>query len=419
MKAACEQLEAYLDDRLSGEALGAFEAHAERCARCAPAIEAWRRTGAKLEAWAAPFSGPPSAQQLRDFRARGERPATTRWLPIFAGLGALAALALFFVLRPAPVGGGEWQITASSGAVEGSQLVEAQTYRIGPDEIDLAAAAKVEVTQRDSKRTRLVLTRGALTARVEPGRVGREFVIDSPPFRVTVVGTVFNVRREFATFHVATSKGLVRVERLGAAGEVLDSKLVPAGSQLELSEAVAPEAVEVPVDAGPAVAPAVQKPVPVSKPQAAVLLAWRKRAARGECEAVFEETQLALKATPNHVATLRVNADCARKLGISAAAVDGYRKVIANSSGAEAAEAMLLAASLMQDELHDARGVLEVTKAIRGAPPEVAGALHVRRARALQTLGRKAEARAEVELTLKDFGATPAAADALRLKSEL
>ena len=339
---------------------------------------------------------------------------------MLAAVAAVAVAVLFLVSRapvvvapsPAPQAT-EWEISSSAGVVSDAMLADAQTYRIGPDEIDVAGAAKVEVVQKSVKRTRLVLRRGVLTARIEPGRVGRDFVIDSPPFRVTVVGTVFHVRREGEALQVATSKGVVRVERLSPTGEVLASQLVPAGSDVELHETE--DAATVPV-VSPTPAPKVLGP---TKPTPAMLLGWRQRAARGECEAVLEETDAALRLAPTHVATLRVNADCARKLGSNAAAVAGYRKVISNSAGTEAAEAMLLAASLLQDELHDVRGVLDVTKAIRGAPPEVAASLHVRRARAYQTLGRKAEARAEVELILRNLGATPAAADALRLKSEL
>lgn len=414
MSAACELLEAYLDGRLSPEARSTFEAHAEECQACALAIESWRRSGKKLEAWAEPFQGPPSAQQLRDFRARGERPATTRWLPIFAGVAALAVAVIALVFAR-PNTATEWDVTG--GLVRGAELAEAKTYRIGPDEIDVAPSAKVEVAQKDMKRTRLVLERGSLTIRVEPGRKGREFIIDSPPFRATVVGTVFEARRETGTFRVATTKGVVRVERLSSAGEVLDLKMVPAGSAIELSE-ISPPAPPVEEDdagAAPALPPIVgARVVKPSRAAPFALPEWRKRAAGGECEAVYEETRLG-----KDVATMRVNADCARKLGMNAAAVDGYRKVISHSSGVEAAEAMLLAASLMQDELNDSRGVLELTKSIRRAPAEVAAALHVRRARAFQALGRKAEARAEVELTLRDFSATPAAADAVRLKREL
>jgi len=418
--AHCNQLDLYLDGQLPAEARAAFEAHLTGCASCAPAIASWERSGERLETWAAPFAGSPSAQQLRDFRARFHGAPSRAWFrgPLIGAALAIAAAVIFLFTRSsAPA---EWEISGdavASTSTLGSPSAP-QHFRIGPDELDLAATTEVKVVEKGPKRTRLTLTRGVLTARVEPGRKGRDFIIDSPPYRVTVIGTVFEVRRVSDTFRVATSKGVVRVETLGPGGVVLDSKLVPAGSDFEANQPLS-----APVDAGPAPSDPepddAEVPKPQPKPSAGALLVWRQRAARGECQAVFEETKAALKVSPSHVGTLRVNADCARKLGLSAASVAAYRKVIANSSGAEAAEAMLLAAGLLQEELHDPRGVLAVTKVIRGASPEVAGALHVRRARAFQALGRKDEARREVALTLERFGTTPAAADALRLKTEL
>lgn len=414
--APCEQLDLYLDGQLPEEARPAFEAHLALCATCGPAFASWQRHGERLEAWASPFAGAPSAQQLRAFRARLEAPSSAAWFRALIVGGALAVTAaLLFVLTrsSAPT---EWEISGGEVAFRttlGSPDAP-QRYRIGPDELDLAPTTEVKVVEKGPQRTRLTLTHGVLTARVEPGRQGREFVVDSPPYRVTVVGTVFEVRRVSDTFRVATSKGLVRVDRLGPGGVVLSSKLVPAGEVFEADDDDVQTAM--PFDAG---LPSAPKPRLEPKPSAGSLLAWRRRAARGECEAVYEETGRALKTSPSHVGMLRVHADCARKLGLAAAAVDAYRKVIAHSSGAEAAEARLLAAGLLQEELHDARGVLEVTKSTRGAPPAVAGALHVRRARAFLALGLKAEARAEVEVTLERYGATPAAADALRLKTQL
>lgn len=432
MTSPCEQLQASLDGTPSAEARAAFEAHLPGCAACTAEVEAWAKTGASLEAWAAPFAGPPTADALRTFRARIDQPERSFWPRLWVGGGALTAVALAVgvvvwraAATPEPT---EWPVEAQ---VEGQLRPVANLsalgsddaalrVRIGPDDLDLARSARVEVVEKKRTRTRLKLIEGVLTAHIEPGHAGREFIIDSAPFRVTVVGTVFEVRRRSHAFHVATSSGLVKVERLSPAGELLESTMVAAGNEVELSEL--PEPADASVEAG-AVDEEPVKPVTPGHlargPSQRELLRWRARAARGECAAVIAETKVALAAAPSEVGTLRVQADCARKLGDVPAAVEAYRRVIASASGAEAAEAMLLAAALLQDELGDAQGVVDLTKTIRKTPAPVAGALHVRRARALKVLGRTPEALREVELTLSQFGSTPAAADALRLKTEL
>ena len=431
MTSGCEQLAAYLDGTLAAAARSAFEAHLAGCVACTREVESWAQIGAKLDRWAAPFAGAPTAEALRAFRARIDQPERSYWPRLWLGGGALTAVALAVAvvvwrgsLSPGP---SEWPVQAQ---VDGqlrpvanlSSLGSddaAQRFRIGPDDIDLARSARVEVVEKKVKRTRLKLIEGVLTAHIEPGHAGREFIIDSAPFRVTVVGTVFEVRRRPHTFHVATSSGLVKVERLAPTGELLESTLVAAGSEVDLSELAEPSDSSVEVEAEvEAVKPVAQRHVGRG-PSQRELLGWRARAARGECGAVIEETKVAIAAAPSDVGTLRVQADCARKLGDSAAAVEAYRRVIASASGVEAAEAMLLAAALLQDELGDEKGVVDLTKVIRKTPAPVAGALHVRRARALKALGRFTESLREIEITLSQFGSTPAAADALRLKTEL
>lgn len=431
----CARREAYLDRRLSRAEAIAFEAHLASCPECGPLVTAWRQTGQRLDHWAAPFDGEPTPHQLRAFRAKLEAPPRrVAWLVPVVSLAAVVVLGLITwkVLAPPPVDtpSGEWAVTFDDGhqvssadgvAALGSETRD-QRVRVGPDSLTVVKATRLELIEKSTRRTRLRLTQGSVAAQVEPGHAGRSFIIESAPFRLTVVGTEFVARRVGDTFGVTTLEGLVRVERLAGEG-VVETRLVPAGATVELVEVAAPSDTEVPValDAGSS-EPLVAPRRAVAGPTARELAAWRTRAARGQCAEVIEEADEALKRSPKNVGVLRVLADCHRKQGDSQTAIAMYKKVIGLASGNDAGEAMLLAVALLEDEHGDAATVLDLTASLgsmRGLSAALAGPLHIRRARALKVTGRLAEARAEVEWVLSRYPGTPAAADAQRLKSDL
>ena len=438
----CAQLDAYLDATLPALQRSAFEAHLSSCATCAPRGAAWHKTARRLEQWAAPFAAEPSAELLRTLRLRSaaqfERPARARWVSVVAVAAAVvavfagASVALRYQARRSLSHDGEWAVKLHEGATSmpGDGLIELgsnagpREVDIGPDRIVVARASKLDLLEKRTSRTVLRLARGTVKSHIEPGHAGRQFIIESAPFRVTVVGTVFETRRTESALQVATEIGMVLVERLTSDGRPLESKLVAPGETVDWADS-APDAGHEsdPTDAGPET---TQAPMllarPHRAPSAKELSGWRKRAARGQCEQVLRETEKALAGAPNHVGSLRVQADCERKLGHVDLALAAYRKVIRLSSGAEAGEAMLIAASLLQDERGDHEAVLELTQkvgAMRSLPPEVAGALRVRRANALRLTGHLAESRAELDLVIKRYPGTPRAADAQRSPSRI
>lgn len=424
MSAECKDLECFLDGRLEAPSRAAFEAHLTACATCQSGVAQWERTGQLLEAWAAPFSGPPSAAALRHFRQRAQRPR--QWVPVTLGLSLATAAAVTLVFFFARGGPTEWDLALEEGST--THRLQATTlgspdedlrFRLGPDRLEVMRASEVDVLDKSVRRTRLRLRHGKVVAQVEPGHRGRQFIVESEPFRVTVVGTVFEASRDARGLHVATREGIVQIDRLAASGAVLETHRLSAGSTLSLETAPAPSA-EVNAHGSPDAGPPDVEFVAPTAPRKDQLLAWRKRAARGECEAVLEEAEAVLRRLPSHPGTLRVAADCARKLHEPERAVAMYRRLMKATEGQQAAEALLLAVSLTQDELHDAEATVKLTQDLRRqrASAAVLASLHLRRASALRALGRQTEASREIDLILSTYSSTPAAAEALRLRND-
>ncbi len=162
------------------------------------------------------------------------RPATRRVYRVFAIAALLfGAVAVGFFLRgPLPavssvgvaskVKPGEWIAAPNNGSVpllfaDGTSLI-------------LQANGRARLTRGASEGATVVVERGELRANVQP-RVGNHWRVDVGPFRVTVVGTVFDVswQPELERFSLVLRKGVVTVagpiiggERTVRAGEQLD-----------------------------------------------------------------------------------------------------------------------------------------------------------------------------------------------------
>lgn len=441
MMSLCEKLDLVLDGRLSALELAEFNNHVSNCPRCKRRIARWANTSDRLAAWAAQVGSEPSSNsrlQLRIKAQSSDVPArrSRRLAPVLVVAGlALTALGAAYVVRRGGVTQTEWSVEASVAgqpqpvqSLIGLGLPEASLrLAIGPDELDVAPAALVDVVERGKQLTRLRLLRGEIAARVKPGLPGRRFIVDSHPFRVSVIGTVFEVTRREHTLLVKTQEGSVFVERLAEMGAKAESRFVSAGQTAELG-------VNEPTSAGENVDDTVEhEPTPAlksdagtdsplkSQVSATVLRSWRRRAAQGKCVEVVEEVEATLKKAPTSVGTLRVYADCQRKLGRHQLAVASYLRVVSLTGGQEAAEARLLAASLLNDELHDFEQVIALTRNLDGlaGSPNLLASLHLRRAQALHAIGRDAEARAEVDAIASRYAASPATAEALRLRAKL
>jgi TolA-binding protein len=159
--------------------------------------------------------------------------APRRW-PLVAALGALSAVAVI-------VG---WQVVRerAAGRVEpapliGAAPIEAATgarHRLARG-VDAELAPRAALVPGDEERAPEV-RRGRVRFSVPHQTAGRRYAVHAGDFRITVLGTVFDVAVEGGGVQVAVSSGVVqieeaatgqRIERL-AAGERWSSEVAPA-----------------------------------------------------------------------------------------------------------------------------------------------------------------------------------------------
>lgn len=411
---------------------------------------AWDQFSEQLKAERASVSAPPSPNEVARFLAKAEAAGEDargvgRWLmPVGAAAVVLAGVvtAALVLSREAPET--PWvarSVLASSATTTGSVTETADDGRalfsLGDDTVGLGPGTRLEVASAGTKRTRLVLSRGSVAAHVDPARGARNFDVETPLGRVHVVGTIFRVRAVAEELTVEVQKGVVEVTHGDATSKVTaGQKLVVSRGQAtlgaregamafdELSDTPVaavvppkPEVVEPPDEAPEPVAvkdePKKKSPtLPVSR-----VSEWRTRAARGECGLVMPEVKKFLAGTPDDVSARMTLADCQRRTGDKAGAVETYLKA-SGGKGPEANRATLMAGSLLQDELGQPLKALKQFERYlaRGAESrELEASVLVRKARALEATGKKAAARQTLDLVVKKFSDTAAAADALRL----
>lgn len=419
----------------------------------------WDQFSNELKLARAPFAQPPGPNDVARLLQRAEEAdaQAPSWLRVLVPAGVLAVVAAgvltFMLTRGEPeVAWTAKPVLASAstttGAVTETAAEGRAIFSLGDDTVGVGPGSRVEVAAASNKATRLVLSKGSVAASVDPSRGKRNFDVETPLGRVHVVGTVFRVRTFEDELSVEVQRGTVEVtygKELSrvTGGQVLTvkggvgvlAKAERAGVFDELNEkpvvAVVPP---VPPQPEPVVEPQpVDEPEPAVKDEpapaspkkkgapAAKLAEWRTRAARGECGLVMAEVKKSLGQAPDDVPARMTLADCQRRTGDKAGAVDSYLKASAGK-GAEANRATLMAASVLQDELSQpARAIKLLDKYLaRGAESrDLEASVLVRKARALQATGKKDQARAVVDVVLKKFGDTSAAPDALRLRDAL
>lgn len=409
---------------------------------------AWDRFATELKTVRAPLSEPPSPNEVARLLVRADSseaaPRSRVWLPVGAAALVVAGIVAALTLRSEPeTAWAARSIVASSATTTGTATETAADGRalfsLGDDTVGVGPASKVEVLKASTKATRLVLSKGSLAAHVDPARGKRNFDVETPLGRVHVVGTVFRVKAADETLTVEVQHGTVEVTHGSTTSRVtIGQKLVVKAGTATVSprdtESTFDELDEKPKVVAPVPEPVVEvtpppQPVvdePADKevgkkrvpPQVSKLSEWRSRAARGECGLVMAEVKKFLVKSPDDVPVRMTLADCQRRSGEKSAAVETYLKA-ASGKGADANRATLMAASVLHDDLSQLERALKLYDRYlsKGAESrELEASVLVRKARALTSLGKTAQAKAVLDAVVTKYADTPAAADALRLR---
>jgi ferric-dicitrate binding protein FerR (iron transport regulator)/cell division protein ZapA (FtsZ GTPase activity inhibitor) len=417
----------------------------------------WERFAAQLKLVRQPLSVPPSPNEVARLLQRAEEadsraPVWSRFL-VPSGVFALVVAGVigFLSLRGEPEVTWTAKTVVADGSTTTGSLTETRPdgralLSLGDDTVGVGPGSRVEIAAASSRATRLVLMKGSVAAHVDPSRGRRNFEVETPLGRVHVVGTIFRVRAMNEELLVEVQKGTVEVTHGSATSKVTVGQrlVVKAGvatlgtresdaafDELSLAPVVVAVA-PVPV-AEPQPEPVVEVPVELEpEPESAKkkgsvsvlpskLREWRTRAARGECGLVMVEVKRFLGQVPDDVTARMTLADCQRRSGDKAGALESYLKASSGKS-ADANRATLMAAAVLQDELSQpAKAIKQLDKYLaRGAESrDLEASVLVRKARALKQLRKKSQARGVVEVVLKKFSDTPAAAEALRLRDSL
>ncbi|MFT3712343.1 MAG: FecR domain-containing protein [Archangium sp.] len=422
---AHDQAQLYLDGRLSAEERVEFESHLAGCAECQALVNSWRSFSASFARETAPHLAPPDDLSTRRLINRAKRGAPLR--PVVMGLAlAAAAVALIFALRP------QTQTPVAVATLEAT--TESRREVLGDDTIGLTPGSAVELPERTATRVEVKLLRGSVAASVKKRAPGSSFVVRAGDCEVKVVGTRFRVERQNDGVRVSVIEGLVRVSKQGAeydvaAGETLSldsttatrAKFTRAGFK-ELGEPddeVAPVEVDAGVeepDAG------VSAPTPSLKPvSAAQLSTWRQAAASNQCAKILPEVQRSANEHRRQAAVWRVLADCQRLTQDAKSARTSYEQVITVGTSDDAARARPVLAALLQEELGAHEAAIKVLNDyLRGKPsPVLEASARVRLARSYLALGKKPQAKKELERVVKELPSSPPALEALELLKTL
>jgi transmembrane sensor len=254
---------------------------------------------------------------LRLGRRRAARRAIVLSTATFAA-AAIFGVALEHMLQP--------QVESVASTASTTTLPVAHTLRLadGSHADMLGSQSELEATHNSPDRIELHLIAGRAHFDVVPNP-RRSFVVEVPPYRVQVIGTIFDVERTERDIAVSVKRGKVRV--FGPQGEV--DLRVGESQRFELrAAAVAAEPVARPAAPQPAAAEeaaAGDEPAEAQRPAArprgaAVRSSWRSLSQSGQYEAAFESLSQN-GAVEDEPAALMDAADAARLSGHAETAV--------------------------------------------------------------------------------------------------
>jgi ferric-dicitrate binding protein FerR (iron transport regulator)/thioredoxin-like negative regulator of GroEL len=443
MKPECKDAQAFFAGQLSKEAASAFAAHVSGCAACSSLTAAGDRLAAEVRERAgrmlAPTTEASTQRLLRKAQERSAPPARRVWwvlAPAAVALGVAAAVVwrMSVPREPLPV-----LAVTPAGITVPLQVAEVETaeaehtlLQIGPDLVGVGARSRLELIRHDRQSTRVKLVRGSVAAHVAHKSGGQSFVVESGGYTVTVVGTVFRVSGDGTHLEVQVAEGRVRVASArGATYEVSRGQaLTLRGDAAETTDDSSPDFDELQrgqrADAGSAVEMPDAGELESEGPKVtghstpslqADLERWQHSITFEGCPRVEREIRAALRRAPHSGEAWRQLADCLRLTGRDAEASRAYTQAIANGSTTTADESRLLLAELLLGRLADPAQAERVLLAFLARPhvPLLEGAARLKLARAMIALGRREEAKRELQRVTKRLPSSPPALEAMEL----
>ena len=273
------------------------------------------------------WSDERSARLYAGTLQRGRRRVATR--AGLASLCAIAAIGWFGVGMPHTSPKGKDAALAAAVSTPAAQPATAggHTVRLADgSHADLVSEqTELEVAVNEPNRIRLRLLAGSAHFDVVPNHV-RTFEVEAAPYRVEVIGTVFDVERTTRGVSVGVTRGKVRV--YGPTGD----EMVVAGQIRRFDVGASAQAPET------AVAPSVPDAEPLEhgvtharaarRSGAAAIPSWRSLSQSGQYDAAFKSLSSVPQTLVNDPATLMDAADAARLSGHPNDAVQYLQRVL-------------------------------------------------------------------------------------------
>ncbi|MBL8909161.1 MAG: tetratricopeptide repeat protein [Archangium sp.] len=425
----CSAVQKYLDAPTAPEN-AAFLTHLATCADCTAKVESWKKFSAQFREATAPMLAAPTQGEVRRLMDKVERPQRRVLWPMFVTAGAVAAaLILFVVLKPAPT---EPELPAT---IDGIALVNphlesndtVRTLEVSAAKIELAKNSSVKLTKRTAKSVRVELDRGAVSLAVAHRAPDQSFTVVAAGWEAHVVGTQFSVKRENEKVEVHVTEGQVRVTSTAPAGEpagLFDGR----GFDVRAGQTFRSDDAKV-IDDPPAKQPEPEPLPPEPEPEPELDTRWtpsakdnkdleRWKKSPGQCSKHIVEVRGRLAKTPSWSAAWKVLADCQRLTSATDDAIVSYTRLITLSKRDDADRARLLIADLLQQKNEHARAEKTLREYLaHKQPPELEASARVRLAKSLLALGKKKEAKTELDYVMKKLSNTSAAIQALELSN--
>jgi transmembrane sensor len=232
--------------------------------------------------------------------------------------------------------------TAQDGALADAPVADAQpvsgTIREGHtirlldgSSAQLAGAqSELAIVRNDRERVGLKLLQGRAHFDVVPNSK-RSFEVEAAPYRVVVLGTIFDVERSAEHVSVTVERGRVRVYGPQGAEDLLAGtskrfEMVAAGAEVAPVEPAVLEPIAIEAEE-PVTATRESRRRTGNRPAGHASSSWRSLTQSGDYDAAFESLKMA-PVVQNDPAELMLAADAARLSGHPAEAVSYLRRVV-------------------------------------------------------------------------------------------